>query len=205
MNEETLSIPCAELELEGRLAEQSSGKAVLITHPHPLYGGDMDNPVVVAIARAYAGMGYTTLRFNFRGVGRSRGMHGGGEGEQEDVAAALRFLSERGKTPIDLAGYSFGAWVIARGWHRYEAARRLILVSPPVQFMDFSFFGPAPKLELVVAGRHDEIGPADIITGMRPRWNPEADLKIIEGTDHFFWGKTDELEAVIRHFLKSSP
>jgi len=203
MDEAALYIPCGEIELEGRLAEQPSQKAVVVTHPHPLYGGDMDNPVVVSVIRAYAGMGYTTLRFNFRGVGRSHGMHGGGEGEQEDVAAALQLLSEKGKTTIDLAGYSFGAWVIARGLPLYDAARRLIMVSPPVQFMDFSFLGRAPKLKLVVAGRRDDIGPSDRITGMLSRWNPESALRIIEGADHFFGGKTGELEAVIRSFLES--
>ncbi len=102
------------LKLEGLLDAHAGQKAVVVTHPHPLYGGSMHSNVVEAVLRAYAGKGYTTLRFNFRGAGASEGVHEKGIGEQEDVGAALAFLREKGKSAIDLAGYSFGAWVNAQ-------------------------------------------------------------------------------------------
>ena len=105
------------LRLEALLALPESPKAGLVVcHPHPLYRGDMENPVVVRVAEVAQGVGMATLRFNFRGVGASGGVHAGGEGEQDDVAAALAALAGRlpAESPIGLAGYSFGAWVAAR-------------------------------------------------------------------------------------------
>ena len=93
--------------LEARLARPEAPKAgLVICHPHPLYGGDMDNPVVVKVAELAQGAGMATLRFNFRGVGASGGVHGGGEGERDDVAAALAMLAGRlpAESPIGLAG-----------------------------------------------------------------------------------------------------
>ena len=99
----------------------------------------MFNNVVESVVRAYRQKDYTTLRFNFRGVGRSEGSHGQGQGEREDVRAALAYLRELGKSSTDLAGYSFGAWVNALALKDFVPAKRIILVSPPVNFMDFSW------------------------------------------------------------------
>src|SRR5437667_332565 len=89
---------------------------LVVCHPHPLYGGDMHNPVVVRVAEVAQGLGVATLRFNFRGVGASGGVHGEGKAEQDDVVAALEMLAGRlpADRPIGLAGYSFGGWVSAR-------------------------------------------------------------------------------------------
>ncbi|RLC26432.1 MAG: alpha/beta hydrolase [Deltaproteobacteria bacterium] len=191
-------------ELEGLMDEVPGGKGVVVTHPHPLYGGDMYNPVVTAVARAYREAGYTTLRFNFRGVGRSGGAYGDGIGEQADVKTALAYLGELGKTAIDLAGYSFGAYVNARGLEGFDTAGRLVMVSPPVNFMDFSFLGHAPRIRLVIAASRDDIGTVDLIREMLPRWNPAARLEVIEGADHFYQGKAGEIRRIIREFLESA-
>ena len=108
--EEKISFLSDGYEIEGLLEKSSLQKGVVITHPHPLYGGDMHNNVVVAMARVYRQKGYTTLRFNFRGVGNSQGSYGDGVGEQEDVRAAISYLAGLSTLKIDLAGYSFGAW-----------------------------------------------------------------------------------------------
>ena len=203
MAEKTIFFPCGKIQLEGLLESKNSGRAVAVTHPHPLYGGDMHNHVVESMIRAYGKMGYTTLRFNFRGVGQSGGRHDHGTAEQSDVDAALRTLSDLGNQDLDLAGYSFGAWVNAKGYRSYENAQRLIMVSPPVHFMDFSFFRKCPKLRLVIAGARDDIGPPEMIRQMLPAWNPEAALKIIEDADHFYGGKTQKIEEIIQAFLES--
>src|SRR2546422_7453675 len=105
----------ADLSLEARLALPDSPNAgVVICHPHPLYGGDMDNPVVVRVQEGCAGLGLATLRFNFRGVGVSGGTHGGGAGEQDDARIALDVLAQAtGEGPLAIACYSFGGWVEA--------------------------------------------------------------------------------------------
>ena len=126
MAEERVFIQAGEMKIEGRLDNAPGEKAAIVTHPHPLYGGDMNNNVVEALVQAYREKGYTTLRFNFRGVGQSGGSFDEGIGEQEDVKAALAHLGELGKSSIDLAGYSFGAWVNAFGLKGFDHALRII-------------------------------------------------------------------------------
>ncbi len=201
MAEKRLYLRSGDLQLEALLEEMPGEKGVVVTHPHPLYGGEMRNPVVETVVRAYRESGYATFRFNFRGVGGSQGSHDLGRGEQEDVQAALLFLNSLGKTEIDLAGYSFGAWVNAQGIGRFALARRLILVSPPVAFMDFGFLQQSPKIGLVVAGTEDEIGPAVDVERQMANWNPKGKLRIIPGADHFYSGKWDELRSVLLEFL----
>jgi alpha/beta superfamily hydrolase len=201
MSKTRILVPAAGVSLEARLDEVPGEKAVVVTHPHPLYGGNMHNNVVEAVAEAYRQQGYCTLKFNFRSVEQSGGDYDGGTGEQSDVEAALDYLHEQGKTSIDLAGYSFGAWVNARGIKRFDHVKRMIMVAPPVGFLDFSFLSDCPKLKLVIAGSGDDIAPAAMIEKMISTWNPQARLKIISGADHFFRDETDELIDVIGRFL----
>lgn len=200
--EKIITIENKGLKIEGLLYNLDTEKAVMVTHPHPLYGGDMYNKVVERVVRAYLAMGYSTLRFNFRGVGRSQGSYDEGEGEQEDVHAAMEYLLEQSKTSIDLAGYSFGAWVNARGIKRFHGISRMLMISPPVAAMNLSFLQYNAKIQLVIAGSNDDIGPPSVIEKLIALWNPEAEFKIIEGADHFYQGKTREIEAIIGDYLR---
>ncbi|MBW1818152.1 MAG: alpha/beta hydrolase [Deltaproteobacteria bacterium] len=204
MAEEAVTIEVDGLRIEGLYDPAPGARAVVVTHPHPLYGGSMVNNVVEDVVRAYKAAGYATLRFNFRGVGRSGGTYGEGIGEQDDVSAALAYLASMGKPSIDLAGYSFGAWVNAMGVDRFEAAGRLIMVSPPVGFLDFSFLQYCEKIQLVIAGSADDIGPPDKIRQMLPKWNPQARLEVISGADHFYGGKGDDIARIIQSFLNAN-
>lgn len=186
-----------KLRLEGRYAEGSTGHGVIITHPHPLYGGDMYNGVVESIASAYRKKGYSTLRFNFRGVGASEGRFDHGQGEQKDVVAAHAHLEHAGIQRVDLAGYSFGAWVNARAGCAGSADQHMVMVSPPVAFIDYSSVGRLPCLKLVVAGSRDDFAPTDQIRNLLPDWNDDAVLKVIEGADHFYSGYQKELESIL--------
>jgi alpha/beta superfamily hydrolase len=185
------------LSLEALLSRESGDRAVVVTHPHPLYGGEMHNPVVETTAQAYQKTGYATLRFNFRGVGKSRGSYDDGKGEGQDVLAALSYLSDMGFKKIDLAGYSFGAWVNAHVSPNAAGYDRMVMVSPPVAFMDFSKVSALSRLALVVAGSRDDIGPPDMIRQALPGWNPSARFEIIPDTDHFYTGVLDVLEGVL--------
>ncbi len=197
MKEERVSFKSNGLKIEGLISESQTRNGVVVTHPHPLYGGEMHNNVVESVVRAYGQKGYTTLRFNFRGVGRSEGGYDEGNGEQEDVRAAVAYLCGLGKTSIDLAGYSFGAWVNAQCIQSLTDVKRMIMVSPPVNFLDFSFLKYCAKIRLVIAGSEDDIASPAMIKDMIPVWNSEAEFNIIKGADHFYCGKTGELEAVI--------
>jgi len=201
MAEERIFIPVEDFNIEGLINESPGNKAVVITHPHPLYGGEMNNNVVLSIVNAYHQKGYTTLRINFRGVGQSGGSYADGIGEQEDVRATIAYLSDMGKTAIDLAGYSFGARVNAMGLDSYELVDRLVMVSPPVAFMDFSFLGYNSKIRLVISGENDDIAPPAKIKELIPTWNPETEFKVIDGTDHFYSGGATEVEEIIKDFL----
>jgi len=186
-----------EYEIEGLLNQRGEKKGVVVTHPHPLYGGDMNNLVVESIVHVYHMKGYSTLKFNFRGVGRSQGTHDNGFGEQKDVLSALSFLADMGMDRIDLAGYSFGAWVNAHALQKDTLTKQMIMVSPPVGFMDFKSIVTMNTLKFVVTGNRDDIAPADVIEKMISTWNPNARFEIIDGADHFYGGYLEQLEAVL--------
>jgi alpha/beta superfamily hydrolase len=198
MAEKRIFFEADGLKIEGMLADFPGDHGVVISHPHPLYGGSMHNNVVRALVHAYQEEGYSTLRFNFRGVENSEGNFGNGVGEQEDVKAALKAM---GKKNMDLVGYSFGAWVNALGLEKFEEAQRLIMVSPPVSFIDFSFLEYSPRIKLVICGTGDEIAEYKKVEKMLPNWNEQALFRVIQGADHFYSGYEDELKLIIRDFL----
>jgi hypothetical protein len=201
MAEKRIFFEAEGLKLEGMLSDLPGDTGVVVSHPHPLYGGTMHNNVVRAVAHVYQEEGYSTLRFNFRGVENSEGDFGNGVGEQEDVKAALKAL---GKKTMDLAGYSFGAWVNALGLAKFEDAQRLIMVSPPVSFVDFTFLEYSPKIKLVICGTRDEIAEYKKVEKMLPKWNDQARFRVIHGADHFYSGHEEELIDSIGEFLREN-
>jgi len=195
--EQRISFLSEDYQLEGLLDKSSLENGVVITHPHPLYGGDMHNFIVDLAARAYQKKGFTTLKFNFRGTGKSQGSYDDGTGEQQDVRAVISTLKQMGIKNIDLAGYSFGAWVNALAISKSDVVENMVMVSPPVGFVDFGPVHSIPCLKLVVTGSRDDVSPADRIKSLHPSWNPKAHLEIIAGADHFYSGCLDELESVL--------
>lgn len=184
-------------EIEGLLNKKDEKKGVVVTHPHPLYGGDMNNLVVETMVHVYNIKGYSTLKFNFRGVGGSQGTYDNGRGEQKDVLAALSFLGDMGMDQIDLVGYSFGAWVNAHAVQKDVLVKHMVMVSPPAGFMDFSTIGLMERLTLVVTGSRDDIAPAEVVKQMCSAWNPSVRFVVIDGADHFYGGYLNQLEAVL--------
>jgi len=186
-----------DYEIEGLFNKRDQDKGVVVTHPHPLYGGDMYNLVVETIVHVYYQKGYSTLKFNFRGIGKSQGEYDNGVGEQKDVLAAIAFLFEMGIKQIDLAGYSFGAWVNAHAIREDAPVQNIMMVSPPVGFMDFQPTSAMSGLKFVVTGSRDDIAPVDIIRKTFPVWNPDARFEVIDGADHFYGGYLGQLESVL--------
>jgi alpha/beta superfamily hydrolase len=199
--EKLISLNSGNLIIEGLLERVPGDKGVVVTHPHPLYGGNMYNPVVKAIAKAYSDKGYSTLRINFRGVGESGGKYENGTGEQEDVISALAYMNALGITDTDLAGYSFGTFVNIGALKKSPSARKMIMISPPVAFMEFGRPSPLNCLKLVITGSRDEIAPQDSVKKNISQWNPEAALEIIDGADHFYTGYLKKLETTIAAYI----
>ena len=195
--EERIEFSAESIAIEGLLQKSSETNAVVITHPHPLYGGNMHNNVVMAISQAYQKQGYTTLRFNFRGVGGSQGSHADGVGEQEDVRAAIAYLADLGVKQIDLAGYSFGAWVNGNLGCAGDGIANMVMVSPPVAFIDFASVSTLDCLKLIITGSRDDIAPAEMIRQSYPEWNAEAHFEVIDGADHFYGGYENKLKEVL--------
>ena len=198
MMEEVIYFTSDGLRLAGALARTAGSRGVIISHPHPLYGGNMDNPVVIAIQQAYLHQGFSTLRFNFRGVGACEGRFDNGVGERADVQAALTWAAGLGITDIDLAGYSFGAWVNAG---LGASCRRMVMVSPPVAFINFGPPTAIERLSLIVTGSRDDIAPPAMIDRCRARWNPAAAFEVIPGADHFYTGFLKTLEDIVAAFI----
>jgi uncharacterized protein len=192
-------------KLEGILNENSKRGGVIICHPHPLYGGDMHNNVVSAIEEGFADKGFTTLRFNFRGVGASEGSYGEGQGEVEDLVGAVEFLKRQmdKDAAIMLAGYSFGAWICTMAAPRFGKLDGLFLVSYPFAFYESNTLRNYEGKIFLVGGKLDDIGPvAQLMDVYKAMPTIQKSLKIIP-TDHFYWGKEEEITNFIKEVVSS--
>jgi alpha/beta superfamily hydrolase len=176
--------------------------AGVVCHPHPLFGGTMHNKVVYQTAKSLDGIGTAVLRFNFRGAGLSAGAHDRGQGERDDIRAALDFLaSEYPGVPLLLAGFSFGAWVGMRVGCEDPRVSHLIGLGIPVNSTDFSFLRQCAKPKLFVHGSKDEHGAIEKVRALIPALPGENQLVVVEGVDHFFAGKLDQVAEAIKAWL----
>lgn len=189
--EKYLEIVNREIRLEGMLQGDGRHVGVVVSHPHPLYGGDMDNPVVTAMSHAFFSEGCATLRFNFRGTGRSGGTHDHGAGEQTDILAAADCLRDAGSRVVLFAGYSFGAWTgsnLLAGQEEVHGISGCWMVSPPVSFIPF----PEKLISCpchILVGQEDTLGPPDKVREHATAWCADASLDIVPNTDHFWMGE----------------
>jgi alpha/beta superfamily hydrolase len=180
----------------------SEGYAV-VCHPHPLYGGTMDNKVVVTLARAIRETGIPTLRFNFRGVGSSAGTYDDGNGETADAGAVASYGALRwpGRQLL-LAGFSFGAFVALRVALE-RGASRLITVAPPVDRFDFSALA-APRCPwLVVQGDSDDVVDPKRVLAWVKSCKPQPKLVAMPGAGHFFHGHLPMLRDAVIDAIRS--
>ncbi len=195
MTTQTIDGPSGPLEIAFTTPVGIAPAALaLICHPHPQYGGTMDNKVVQTLAKAFAELGFATLRFNFRGVGKSAGVYDEGLGETEDAAAALGWARSQvpAATPLVAAGFSFGCFVQTRLLPRSNP-RQLVLVGPAVGRFQIA---DVPKDTIVIHGEEDDVVPlADAMSWARPQGLP---VTVFPGAGHFFHGRLTELKAVIK-------
>lgn len=196
-----ITFQSGSLLLEGLYNKMSDTEAAIITHPHPLYGGDMVNPVVESLMHSFKRKNYTTLRFNFRGTGGSEGTFQEGIGEGQDVLEAIRFLKKEGIRTIHIAGYSFGSWVLAHIDELPAEVVGMVFVSPPLALLPFKGKRSLPCLRLVITGEEDEIAPVDLIRDSIDEWNSDAHFEVIDFADHFYYGCFNRLEEVMHNYL----
>jgi alpha/beta superfamily hydrolase len=177
----------------------------VVCHPHPLYGGSMDNNVVCGLVEALLSEGVATLRFNFRGVAGSGGRHGGGEAEVEDVRAALDTLVQtEAVAPERLAvfGYSFGAWVGLRAGCADPRVRALAAVAPPLAVYTMDFLATCPMPKLAVAGTDDAFCPSAAFHNWYETLAEPKSRVPVEGADHFFFSREGEVGAAAASFAR---
>lgn len=204
-----VSFPCEGLTLEGVLSfpiDAPLCPGVVICHPHPEYGGDMNNNVVAGIRKALVFEGFAVLRFNFRGVGASEGSHGQGRGEVEDVVSALSFLKSQPMVDsgrLFMVGYSFGAWVGLRAACTVENLQAVAGIAPPFGMFDFDFLDNIPFPILVVSGDQDDFCNLKALEGTFERIPSLKRKIIVPESDHFYWGREDEVGAAVRAFFCS--
>ncbi len=182
-----------------------SGRAkgsLLALHPHPLYGGSMNDIVVKALITAAAQEGWAGLRINFRGVGASGGRHEGGKGERQDVVAACAWLKNRNNAPLVLSGYSFGALVGSNSACSVANLTGGILVSPPTMLGPMGDWPQNSGALLVIAGSGDPFGPSAQIEAWLAKQGAPTQLKLLDGLDHFWFDHLSALIPMVRDYLQ---
>jgi hypothetical protein len=198
-----------EGRLEGRYQHNRAPDApiALMLHPHPQHGGTMNNKVVYSLYQAFARRGFSVLRFNFRGVGRSQGVYDRGEGELSDAASALDWLQNfnQNASACWIAGFSFGAWIGMQLLMRRPEISGFVSVSPPANMFDFSFLAPCPSSGLILHGGDDELVPPasveKLVNKLNSQKNLEIDYRLIAGANHFFHDRLQDLEGEVESYL----
>ncbi len=186
-------------------AQAAPRYAAVVCHPHPLYGGTMHTKIVFRAAKAAVLEGVPALRFNFRGVGTSQGEFAHGIGESGDVRAALDEISARYPgARVFLMGFSFGSAVGLQVGAADERVAALVGMGLPVQKYDFSYLQSCPKPKLFVEGAEDEFGPRAQVEALIAMFSPPKELHWVEGGDHYCTGRLDEVEEVIRKFIRQT-
>jgi len=205
MSEAAMTIPCGNLFLEALFDQGHGIDAAIICHPHPLYGGSMDNNVVSALQKTLQNCGWGTLRFNFRGVGGSTGQHRGAQGDVEDLLTVFQYVQQQGKKNIHLAGYSYGAWIGLKAMKQGLQPDTAILVSPPLDFLDFKNLQPPSCPCLITVGDQDDFCTVDsLMKWISPQsgGDDRALIEILPRCDHFYWSHEKLLSEKVIGFLR---
>lgn len=196
--------------LEGRFhkAEDPTAPIALILHPHPLYGGTMNNKVVYNMYQNFVENGFSVMRFNFRGIGRSQGTYDNGIGELADAAAALDWMQIQCPDARScwINGFSFGSWIALQLMMRRPEIEGFVAVSPPASMYDFSFLTPCPASGLITQGDLDSVVPEAKVAELAGKLNKQRGVDIhyemVGGADHYYRTKLEELMDSIDTYIK---
>jgi len=196
--------------LEGRYhhSKETAAPLALILHPHPLHGGTMNNRIAYSMYQSFQRLGFSVMRFNFRGVGRSQGRYNGGFGEIGDAAAALDWMQAVNPQQggLWISGYQFGAFVGMQLLMRRPEISGWVSVAPPANHYDFGFLAPCPCGGLMIAGENDELVPEPSIKKLVDKLNTQknvtVDYRILTGADHVFANHADVIADAIDDHVK---
>lgn len=207
MPELIINGPAGRLEARYHHENKSDSPIALILHPHPQFGGTMNNQVVYSLYHTFVERGFSVLRFNFRSVGRSQGVWDGGPGELSDAASALDWLQlvKPDSKYCWIAGVSFGTWIAMQLLMRRPEIDGFICVAPPSNLYDFSFLAPCPSSGLMINGDKDRVVPTNSVAELTTKLKTQKGIKIthtvIPGANHFFENKIDDLQAAVGSYL----
>ena len=198
--------------LEGRYHKSTIKDApiAVVLHPHPLHGGNMNNRVVYTLYNAFADSGFSVLRFNFRGVGRSQGSYDSGAGELSDAAYAFDWLQQVNTTSnlCWIGGYSFGALIAMQLMMRRPEIEGFVSVAPPADSEDFSFLAPCPSSGTIIHGEDDTNVPVESVKKLASKLDGQKNISVrfqsIKGTDHFFKDKIEELSSAASTYIQGA-
>jgi uncharacterized protein len=202
-NTQLIHGPVGKLELAvSGPAEEGHRAWGIVCHPHPLFGGTMDNKVVTTLAKIFQDMNLNTVRFNFRGVGRSEGQFADGNGELADLLAVVDWVQrERGDQEIWLAGFSFGAYIAAKAAAEI-LIKKLVTVAPPVQHFPMQSLPPITCPWVLVQGEQDDVVPSKDVLAWAETRNPKPIILTFPEAGHFFHGQLGELRVRVTEALR---
>ncbi len=210
MPEIMITGPAGRLEGRYKHSKIAGAPIALILHPNPQRGGTMNNKIAYSLFQTFAEQGFSTLRFNFRGVGRSQGEFDHGEGELGDAAAALDWLQSvnPNSAGVWMGGFSFGAWIGMQLLMRRPEIDGYVSISPPANIYDFNFLAPCPNEGLIVQGDADQVVNIEsvnkLVTKLKEQRGPNGvDYRVIPGAGHFFNnpGETEEMLKHVSNYL----
>lgn len=196
--------------IEGRYHQDPNPKApvALVLHPHPIHGGTMNNKIAYNLYKAFANNGFSVLRINFRGVGKSEGKFDNGVGELLDATAVMNWLHDQNMEATEywIAGFSFGAWISLQAVMRRPEIENYILVAPPASKYDFNFIVPCNSSGFIIQGSNDEItkesDSAKLAEKLSARDDAEISYQVIEGANHFFTEHLEEFQDALDEHIK---
>jgi len=200
--------PAGRLEAKYFKSKKNTSPIALVLHPHPQYGGTMNNSVVAETFNTFMDNNFSVCRFNFRGVGKSDGEFDNGQGELADAAAALDWIERENfdNSHCWIAGFSFGALIAMQLLMRRPEINRFIAISPQPNTFDFSFLSPCPTSGIIIHGKNDELVPEENIVELTKRLSSQKGIKVdrksIEDANHFFSKNINNLISSLNEYLK---
>ena len=200
--------PAGRIEAKYYKSKKNTSPIALVLHPHPQYGGTMNNKVVVDTFRSFMDNNFSVCRVNFRGVGKSDGEFDNGQGELADAAAALDWLQRENfdNSQCWIAGFSFGSLIAMQLLMRSPEINRFVAISPQPNVYDFSFLSPCPASGIMIYGKKDELVPLEYLYELNKRLSSQKGIKvefeIIPDANHFFSKADEGIEKSLNKYIK---
>ena len=201
--------PCGRIQAKYIKSKQAAAPIALVLQPHPQYGGSMNNRIVYETYNSFYKNGFSVIRINFRGVGKSDGVFDDGQGELSDAAAALDWIEREnpGYSQCWISGFSFGALICMQLIMRRPEVNKFVAISPQPNLYDFTFLSPCPISGMVLYGKNDELVQEESIFNLKKRLSFQKNITVnfnpIANANHFYKGKEKELATAINQYISN--